>query len=111
MGAASKRKPALERTGSEISSLAADGSENSGKTLTRQLRWQSANPIARWSHVAVASAIRRGILTKPDACEACGKVAQLDAHHDDHRLALDVRFWCRACHVRHHARKRKAGGT
>jgi hypothetical protein len=67
------------------------------------------NPVARWSHVAVASALRRGILTKPDACEACGKAGSLDAHHEDHRLALDVRWWCRACHVAHHVRARKAG--
>ena len=84
--------------------------QNSERKPTRQERWQAANPVARWSHVAVASAIRRGILTKPDACEACGSEGALDAHHDDHRLPLDVRWLCRSCHVQHHARQRKGGG-
>ena len=78
--------------------------------LTRQAKWQAANPIARWAHLATATAIRRGILTVPTHCEACGKEEALDAHHPNHRAALDVKFWCRKCHSRHHARQRKAGG-
>ncbi len=85
-----------------------EGGENATKGPTRQLRWQAANPIARWSHVAVASALRRGILTKPDRCEGCQADKPLDAHHDDHERPLAVRWWCRACHVQHHARQRKA---
>ncbi|RWI90530.1 MAG: hypothetical protein EOR22_23595 [Mesorhizobium sp.] len=78
---------------------------------TPQARWQAKNPLKRWSHVAVASAIRRGILVKPTCCESCGEDKPLDAHHDDHRRALDVKFWCRACHARHHARLRQGGAA
>lgn len=77
------------------------------RKLNRQQQWQAKNPIARWSHMAVASAIRRGILIKPDHCEACGKEGPVDAHHEDHRLALDVTWLCRSCHVQHHARQRR----
>lgn len=76
---------------------------------TAQARWRDAHPLERWSHVAVASAIRRGILIRPTCCENCGEEKPLDAHHEDHRRALDAKFWCRACHARHYARLRKAG--
>ncbi|TIQ11013.1 hypothetical protein [Mesorhizobium sp.] len=76
-----------------------------------QARWRDAHPLERWSHVAVASAIRRGILVRPTCCENCGEEKLLDAHHEDHRRPLDVKFWCRACHARHHARLRKGGAA
>ncbi|WP_156752676.1 hypothetical protein [Mesorhizobium sp. WSM3873] len=79
--------------------------------VSPQERWRLRHPLERWSHVAVASAIRRGILVKPSSCESCGEEKPLDAHHDDHRRALDVKFWCRACHARHHARLRRNGGA
>lgn len=101
----------LASDGASGMSIAADRERNpSAKPSTRQQRWQEANPIKRWSHMAVASAIRRGILVKPDRCERCGEARPLDAHHDDHRLALDVRFWCRPCHSQHHAKARKSDG-
>lgn len=108
MAASEKRSPAGQGEASRKVIEQSDPN-NTPAPRTRQARWMADHPVARWSHVAVASAIRRGILSKPDACEACGKAGPLDAHHEDHRLALDVRWWCRACHVAHHARARKAG--
>lgn len=114
MRAAEKRKPAGDKAaGSLEMSIAGDDWEHTpdASDLTRQKRWRLANPDAYQAHLAVSSALARGILVKPDACEVCGKDGQLDAHHDDHRLALDVRWLCRACHVRYHAARRKAGGN
>ena len=92
-------------------SIAADKELNpSANQPTRQQRWQQANPLKRWSHIATASAIRRGILTRPDRCDCCGKVGPVDAHHDDHTNPLKVRWLARACHARHHAKARKADG-
>lgn len=34
-------------------------------------------------------------------CEACGK-GRTDAHHDDYRLPLNVRWLCRNHHLEHH---------
>lgn len=34
-------------------------------------------------------------------CEGCGK-PNGEAHHDDYSRPLDVRWFCRRCHVRHH---------
>lgn len=79
--------------------------------VSRQRKWQDAHPVARWSHMAVASALRRGIIVKPDRCEACGGGGRLDGHHDDHRRPLDVKWWCRGCHVRHHRQRKNDGGA
>ena len=68
----------------------------------------SANPWAGWSHAAVRSAERRGLILRPETCENCGTVAKLDAHHEDHRDPLRVVFWCRRCHRQHHAAGRRA---
>lgn len=75
-----------------------------------QLKWNRENPLARWAHGAVRSAIRRGLI-EPQACEVCGK-DPAEAHHDDHMRPLAIRWLCRLHHRRHHAEeRRKAGGA
>ncbi len=72
-----------------------------------QAKWKSRNPLALWAHSATRSAIKRGLLVPPKDCQACGKVAPLDAHHDDWTDPLSIKFWCRSCHRQHHAAMRK----
>lgn len=106
------RKPTSAKVGSlEMSKglAAIDTGENNGKTPTRQQRWRNRNPVAAWAHSATRSAIRRGILVPPDHCEKCGEPGRIEAHHEDHRHALNVVFWCAPCHRRHHAALRKGG--
>ena len=74
-------------------------------SMTRQKKWQEANPIARWAHIATASAIRRGLI-KRQPCEVCG-AEKTDAHHENHRDPLNVRFLCRRHHSQLHARERR----
>ena len=82
------------------------------KNWSAQRAWAAENPTALWAHSATRSAIRRGILIRPDACEACGKPGRVDAHHPDHRNPLLVNWLCRSCHRLHHnAERRKGGGT
>jgi len=50
---------------------------------------------AQAAHRAVAQAIADGELLR-DWCEVCGEEAQ--AHHDDYRRPLDVRWLCRSHH-------------
>lgn len=84
---------------------------STGETkYARQARWREKNPVARWAHIATASAIRRGIIVPPDVCEDCGEARQLDAHHPDHRNPLLVRFLCRSCHQAEHRRAKAEGG-
>jgi hypothetical protein len=71
--------------------------------ITRQKRWQSENPKARWAHLALASAVRRGIVTK-QPCEICG-AAEVDGHHPDYDRPADVRWLCRRHHRQLHAKR------
>jgi len=54
---------------------------------------------ARW---AVANALRRGKLTKPDVCAKCDKAVPLEAHHPDYSKQLDVVWLCKTCHEKTH---------
>lgn len=109
-----REKPAAldTRTGFEISSLAASETfENSPAKPTPQARWQKANPLARWAHLATASAIKKGILIR-EGCAVCG-ASQTDFHHDPRHYDQPLRgIWlCRRHHVAEHRRLRQESGT
>ena len=42
----------------------------------------------------------------PEACPKCGKTGRLDSHHDDYAKPYDVKWFCHACHMAHHAELR-----
>lgn len=71
-----------------------------------------ANPDKFRARQAVAKALKRGLLTKPDACEKCGRkdAPRLVAHHHSYakEFWLDVEFICNRCHSRHHGEERAA---
>lgn len=67
--------------------------------------WRNRNPgrdkggLRRPEHHKVQNAIRRGYITKPEACEECGRTGtRLNGHHDDYGRPLDVRWLCGSCH-------------
>jgi hypothetical protein len=70
--------------------------------LSRQAAWQAANPKARWAHIALASALRRGLLQR-QPCVVCG-AEKVDGHHPDYDRPMDVVWLCRR---HHHAVHRK----
>lgn len=74
--------------------------------ITRQKAWRLAHPDRYRAHLLVERAKRRGEIS-PGPCEICGK-RRTEAHHDDYRFPLSVRWLCRKCHVRLH---RKEGRT
>jgi len=63
--------------------------------------WVKRNPKKRAAHCAVSNAIRGGLLIR-GPCESCGN-EKSQAHHDDYRRPLDVRWLCSKCHSDHHA--------
>lgn len=76
--------------------------------MTRQKRWQAANPQARWAHLALASALRHGLVER-QPCRDCGD-PQTDGHHPDYSRPADVVWLCRRHHVAEHARLRRENG-
>lgn len=57
-------------------------------------------PERKHARDAVYRALKNGELTKPLACEDCGKVAYLEGHHEsyDSTSWLKVRWVCKKCH-------------
>ena len=74
-----------------------------------QARWREANPLARWAHVAVASALRRKLIVR-QPCDVCGD-PETDSHHDDYLQPLKVRWLCRRHHKDEHRRLRQGGAS
>lgn len=48
-------------------------------------------------------AVQYGRVTKPEKCERCNQVADLDGHHHDYNKPLDVIWLCRSCHMKEHS--------
>lgn len=81
--------------------------EGAAAAVSAQLKWDRANPVAKWAHRALASAIKIGI-AKRGPCEVCGAIhgnkgASIHGHHDDYSKPKDVRWLCALHHRQHHA--------
>jgi len=76
--------------------------------MNRQQKWQEAHPKARWAHVALASALKRGLVQRAP-CEVCG-AAEVDGHHDNYDMPMAVRWLCRRHHQELHARGTDVSG-
>lgn len=77
--------------------------------FTAQYAWRIRNPEKRRAHLVVQSALRRGELQR-QPCEVCGTRESVDAHHDDYRAALEVRWLCRRHHKQRHRQMRCDSG-
>lgn len=63
------------------------------------------NAIAQKAQNAVAGAIRRGKLTRPEECSSCTVSAdemRIEAHHPDYGKVLEVEWLCQICHQAKH---------
>ena len=67
----------------------------------RETRMEACRLMWR-AHHAVSSALRRGVLVRPAACEECGasNIGIVGAHRDYEPPYLNVRWLCQRCHVR-----------
>lgn len=54
------------------------------------------------AHLAVVYALKTGRLVKPEACQRCGAVGELEGHHHDYTKKLEVEWLCVSCHKRAH---------
>jgi len=48
-------------------------------------------------------AVQYGRVVKPERCEHCNEVKDLDGHHYDYDKPLDVIWLCRSCHMKEHS--------
>ena len=63
--------------------------------VRRSVRKHRERQMAR---MAVASAVRKGILFRPFFCPRCEGSAEVHAHHEDYSRPLEVQWMCRSCH-------------
>jgi hypothetical protein len=55
------------------------------------------------AHGAVARAIAKGKLVRPDRCDECGMESKrIIGHHEDYSKPLDVEWLCPKCHAGKH---------
>lgn len=74
-----------------------------GYTITcpaKDLLRRAAKPLARQ---ALNTAVQKGAVVRPDACQDCGR-GKPQAHHEDYGKPLSVEWLCRGCHARRHRR-------
>ena len=84
---------------------AAYAKTDSGKDANARagIRWRQSNRIKRGANIIVGNAVRGGVISKPDKCEACGSSpSRLNGHHDDYAFPLVVRWLCPGCHAKWH---------
>lgn len=67
--------------------------------------FRKRNPQKQSAWNAVAKAIRRGALTRPDRCQHCGIECKPEASHSDYERKLEVEWLCRPCHAKKDANK------
>jgi hypothetical protein len=70
--------------------------------------WRARHPARSSAHCRVNSAVRRGDMQRPSACEWCGRSGKVEGHHHDYTKPLDVIWLCKPCHYRADELRRKA---
>lgn len=61
------------------------------------------------AHRIVQTSLRNGVIYKPSHCQDCRSGKRLDAHHDNYDNPLDIRWLCRSCHLKWHAKNLALG--
>ena len=82
----------------------------------KQAEWRQRNPQKVKAHSIVSRAKKSGQLKPPKYCEICWNEGELEAHHEDHYLELEVTWLCKKCHdkitniarLESHAKKRES---
>lgn len=82
-----------------------------GKCDHRRVKaWREVNKYKCSAHQAVARAIKKGSITKPERCQVCGSCEKLNAHHYDYQKPLEVVWLCIPCHKKIHSKYFNKGG-
>ena len=83
----------------------ADKAKYHRRRAAGKIRTRVKDPVKKQANTAVGNALRGGDLTRPDQCELCeGSDSRIEAHHDDYKHKLTVRWLCSICHHRVHSK-------
>ncbi len=84
--------------------------QNREKLNTKQRERRAGDSLYRENQKArnaIGSKIRRGVITPPPACERCGAIGKVEAHHTDYNNHLNVDWLCVDCHHKQHIKIRR----
>lgn len=82
---------------------AKNGRNRYGGYSVHIMEWKRQNPEKVAAHKIVAAALKGGRIQTPGKCSECGKISNyLDAHHDDYKKPLNIRWLCVSCHRKEH---------
>ena len=63
-------------------------------------QYRKNNPDKYKATSRINHLVEKGKLAKPMACEVCGKVGRVEAHHANYSKPLDVIWVCKKCHYK-----------
>jgi hypothetical protein len=92
------------RKATQIAQAKAWAEKNRERSNAIKSEWRRRHLIKRRSHLKVQYALRVGTLVR-EPCEICGEV-DVEAHHDDYKKPLTVRWLCKKHHKEHHRLER-----
>lgn len=78
----------------------------------RKRAWSDRNKEKVAAHIILNSAVRKGEIAKPSACEDCNQAKpprQIHGHHEDYSQPLSVNWLCPQCHASRHRKERDNG--
>jgi hypothetical protein len=73
------------------------------KCLARVQKWRQKNPEKIYAQHVIAHLIESGKVIRPIYCK-CGKMENIQAHHEDYKKPLKVIWICMFCHRRLHSK-------
>lgn len=76
--------------------------KNRKRYLENQKENKKINRFKINARFRVTNAIRRGKMIRGTKCEVCGKEGKMEAHHDDYKKPLEVKWLCDICHRHEH---------
>lgn len=82
---------------------------NPEKHIQKVLKYQALNPEKIKAHQVLRTAVKQGMVIKPEHCSNCNKPGKIEGHHDDYSKPLDVDWLCTRCHKNlNHLKKKVA---
>jgi hypothetical protein len=72
---------------------------------------QKPTPQARRAQRRVAYYVKTGKLQRPSSCSSCGRIARIEAAHENYDDPLAIRWLCKSCHSKWDWHEPKGGAV
>lgn len=73
-----------------------------GKATTKVYTQTPKDRLRRNAYGKLRTALKSGKISKPNICSICNTRTEIDGHHADYNLPLDVIWCCESCHKNLH---------